>query len=82
METSVRMASLTAAHDPYSATATRPNVVATQRGLMWLVGASSAIVFIEPSPYEVMTLIAVVFFFATGLRMRPAFMPSRRMSIG
>jgi hypothetical protein len=69
------MASLTAAHDTYSATATPPNVVAIQRGLMWLVGASGAIVFVEPSPYELMTLIAVVFFFATGLRMRPAFIP-------
>ncbi|MDH8008451.1 hypothetical protein QIG60_26685, partial [Klebsiella pneumoniae] len=42
---------------------------------MWAVGAGGAIVFIEPSPYELMTLASVVFFFATGLRMRPVFIP-------
>ena len=42
---------------------------------MWLVGASGAIVFIEPSPYELVTLAATVIFFATGLRMRLVFMP-------
>jgi hypothetical protein len=40
-----------------------------------LVGASGAIVFIEPSPYELVTLVAIVIFFATGLRMRLVFMP-------
>jgi hypothetical protein len=49
--------------------------VALQRMLVWLVGASSAIVFIEPSPYELMTLTAAVIFFATGLRLRLVFMP-------
>ena len=29
-----------------------PGVLALQRALVWLVGASGAIVFIEPSPYE------------------------------
>ena len=52
-----------------------PRVVALQRILVWLVGASSAIVFIEPSPYELMTLTAAVIFFATGLRLRLVFMP-------
>ena len=46
-----------------------------QRALVWLVGASGAIVFIEPSPYEIATLLATVVFFATGLRMRLVFMP-------
>jgi hypothetical protein len=50
-------------------------VLALQRALVWLAGASVAIVFIEPSPYELVTLIACVLFFATGLRMRLAFMP-------
>jgi hypothetical protein len=40
-----------------------------------VVGASGAIVFIEPSPYELSTLIATVIFFATGLRLRLVFMP-------
>ena len=59
---------------PSSATAA-PRVIALQRALVWLVGASGAIVFIEPSPYELMTLVATVLFFATGLRMRLVFMP-------
>jgi hypothetical protein len=52
-----------------------PGVLALQRALVWLVGASIAIVFIEPSPYELATLAATVVFFATGLRMRLVFMP-------
>ena len=55
--------------------AAAPGVLALQRALVWLVGASGAIVFIEPSPYELSTLIATVVFFATGLRLRLAFMP-------
>jgi O-Antigen ligase len=42
---------------------------------VWLVAASGAIVFIEPSPYEIMTLGAAVLFCATGLRMRLVLMP-------
>src|SRR5882757_5388341 len=53
-----------------------PAVLAVQRALVWLVGASGAIVFIEPSPYEIATLSASLIFFATGgLRMRLVFIP-------
>src|SRR5215468_8097809 len=52
-----------------------PGMLALQRALVWLVGASCAIVFIEPSPYEIATLLATVAFFATGMRMRLVFMP-------
>jgi O-Antigen ligase len=52
-----------------------PRLLALQRALLWLVGASGAIVFIEPSPYELVTLTAFVIFFATGLRLRLAFIP-------
>src|SRR5512141_3116255 len=52
-----------------------PGVLALQRALVWLVGASGAIVFIEPSPYELATLAASVIFVATGLRLRLVFMP-------
>src|SRR5438270_8036749 len=52
-----------------------PGVLALQRALVWLVGASGAIVFIEPSPYEIVTLVAIVIFFAPGLRLRLVFMP-------
>ncbi|MEH2514359.1 hypothetical protein V1291_005713 [Nitrobacteraceae bacterium AZCC 1564] len=55
--------------------ATPPGIASIQRGLVWAVGAGGAIVFIEPSPYELATLAALIFFFATGLRMRPAFIP-------
>jgi hypothetical protein len=52
-----------------------PGVLALQRALVWLIGASGAIVFIEPSPYEAVTLVAIVLFFATGMRLRLVFMP-------
>src|ERR1700729_2863924 len=55
--------------------ASAPGVIALQRALVWLVGASGAIVFIEPSPYELMTLTAAILFFATGMRLRLVFMP-------
>jgi hypothetical protein len=57
-----------------SATAA-PGVLALQRALVWLVAASGSIVFIEPSPYELVTLCAATLFLATGLRLRLVFMP-------
>jgi hypothetical protein len=54
---------------------TAPGVLALQRALVWLAGASVGIVFIEPSPYELVTLLATVVFAATGLRLRLMFMP-------
>ena len=58
-----------------SSVTSAPRVTALQRALVWLVGASGAVVFIEPSPYEVVTLAAIIMFFATGLRLRLVFMP-------
>ena len=52
-----------------------PRLLALQRMLIWLTAASSSIVFIEPSPYEIMTLSSAVFFCATGTRMRLALVP-------
>ncbi|MET0708949.1 MAG: O-antigen ligase family protein [Tardiphaga sp.] len=52
-----------------------PGVAALQRALLWLMGFGGAIVFIEPSPYEIAIIAAMVVFFAAGLRMRLAFMP-------
>jgi hypothetical protein len=52
-----------------------PRLLALQRMLIWLTAASSSIVFIEPSPFELTTLCAAVIFFATGLRLRLVFMP-------
>jgi hypothetical protein len=59
----------------FSSTTAAPGTRALQRALVWLVGASGAIVFIEPSPYEIVTLTAAALFFATGLRLRLVFMP-------
>jgi hypothetical protein len=67
-------AAATSGHLPQAATAP-PGVLALQRALVWIVGASGAIVFIEPSPYEMMTLTAAAIFVATGLRLRLLFMP-------
>lgn len=52
-----------------------PRLQALQRMLVWLAAASSAIVFIEPSPYELVTLMAALVFIMTNLRMRVAFVP-------
>ena len=68
------MASAATAEGSFSPV-TAPGVLALQRALVWLVGASGAIVFIEPSPYELVTLLAAILFFATGMRLRLALMP-------
>ncbi|MDB5500367.1 MAG: hypothetical protein JWR89_269 [Tardiphaga sp.] len=54
---------------------TPPAVATLQRSLLWLMGFGGAIVFIEPSPYEIAILTAMVVFFAAGLRMRLVFVP-------
>jgi hypothetical protein len=63
------------AGDVPSAVTVPLGVLALQRALVWLAGASGAIVFIEPSPYELVTLTAAIVFAATGLRLRLVFMP-------
>jgi hypothetical protein len=69
------MAYAATAGDFASTPASAPRVLALQRALVWLVGASGAIVFIEPSPYELVTAISAVIFLAIGLRLRLAFIP-------
>src|SRR5260221_10279458 len=69
------MAYAAAAEPSLPSMAAAPGLLALQRVLVWLVGASGAIVFIEPSPYELVTLTASLIFFATGLRMRLVFVP-------
>jgi hypothetical protein len=65
----------TAIAGPTPAIAESPRLLAFQRLLVWLVAASGAIVFIEPSPYEIITLGSAVLFCATGLRMRLVLVP-------
>ena len=57
------------------ARATPPVTAAIQHAAMWAIGAGGAIVLIEPSPYEIATLAGLIIFFATGLRLRPVFLP-------
>jgi hypothetical protein len=44
-------------------------------GLLWLTGAAGALVFIEPSPYEIVLLVAMMVFAATRLGLRPGLLP-------
>jgi hypothetical protein len=69
------MAYAATAEGSFASATTAPGVLGLQRALVWLVGASGAVVFIEPSPYELVTFAATVLFFATGLRLRLVFMP-------
>ena len=39
--------------------------------LLWLTGFAGAIVFMEPSPYEVASLLTIFVFVCTGLTLRP-----------
>jgi len=50
---------------------TLPGIRSLQLKTLWMLGASGAIVFIEPSPYEVVMIVAVVLFFVTGLSLSP-----------
>jgi len=43
--------------------------------LLWLTGASSAIVFIEPSPYELISLLTIIVFALSGLTLSLTLMP-------
>jgi hypothetical protein len=69
------MAYAATAEGTFAPVTAAPGVLALQRALIWLVGASGAVVFIEPSPYELVTLTAIVLFFATGLRLRLVLIP-------
>ncbi len=43
--------------------------------LLWLTGVAGAIVFMEPSPYEITSLLTIIVFALTGLALRPALFP-------
>jgi O-antigen ligase len=60
------------------AAAARPLTVSVERVrilLLWLVGATGSIVFIEPSPYELASFLAISVFVLGGLTLRPALLP-------
>ena len=58
-----------------SSDAIAPGVVTLQHALLWLVGFGGAFVLIEPSPYEIAVVSAMIVFFAAGLRLQRAFVP-------
>jgi hypothetical protein len=68
---------IAAASPPLPAHAPRLHAsLETLRGaLLWLTGLFGAFVFMEPSPYEVATLLAMVTFLVTGLTVSAALMP-------
>ena len=43
--------------------------------MLWLTGVSGAFVFMEPSPYEIMSLVTIVLFMASGLGLRSSLTP-------
>src|ERR1700749_2663222 len=69
------MAYASTAESSFPSVTAAPGVLALQRALVWLGGASSAIGFLAPSPYELTTIIATVIFVASGVRLRLVFMP-------
>ncbi len=46
-----------------------------RRLMLWLAGFAGGFVFIEPSPYEIVALAALVVFFLSGLPLRPGHLP-------
>jgi hypothetical protein len=48
---------------------------ALRGALLWLTGFFGAFVFIEPSPYEIASLLAIIAFAVTGLTFTPAVTP-------
>jgi hypothetical protein len=43
--------------------------------LLWLTGFAGVVVFMEPSPYEITSLLTIFVFVCTGLSLRPSLMP-------
>ena len=53
----------------------RTSVERLRGALLWLTGFAGAFVFMEPSPYEVASMLAIIVFALTGLKLRTAIMP-------
>ena len=49
--------------------------------LLWLIGFAGGFVFVEPSPYEVVGLVAILLFGLSGLSLRAALLPLALMLI-
>jgi len=55
---------------------------AIKRGILWLLGASSGLALIEPSPYEVVFLLALFVFALTGIRFSQKLLPLAVLLLG
>jgi hypothetical protein len=65
------------------ATSPPPFGIATlQRKFFWLAGMSGGIVLIEPSPYELVLLMAFIVMIATGLRLARPLLPLLVLLVG
>lgn len=53
----------------------RISYAALQRGVLWLLTACSGLALIEPSPYELVFLLAVLIFALTGIRFSQKLLP-------
>jgi hypothetical protein len=53
----------------------RRSVERLRGAMLWFTGFAGAVVFMEPSPYEVASLLTIIVFVTTGLALRPALMP-------
>ena len=53
----------------------RRTVEMLRGAMLWLTGVSGAFVFMEPSPYEITSLITIVLFAASGLALRSSLLP-------
>jgi hypothetical protein len=71
----LRSVSVTAAGLVPAALPVRISVERLRNALLWLTGLSGAFVFIEPSPYEYASLVAIFVFAATGLALQAGIVP-------
>jgi hypothetical protein len=53
----------------------RHSVEFLRGALLWLTGLAGAFAFMEPSPYEIMALLTILFFAVSGLSLRAALIP-------
>lgn len=55
---------------------------AIKRGTLWLLGASSGLALVEPSPYEVVFLLSLFVFALTGIRFSQKLLPLAVLLLG
>ena len=53
----------------------RRSVERLRGAMLWFTGFAGAVVFMEPSPYEIASLLTIIVFVITGLALRAALMP-------